>query len=315
MIASGGMVWLARLGGDRTDFPAVLGEVSSPVRPANFGDAAFDQAVADLQQTLGILTGKGSSYGGSLLRPEATGYGVVIFLEQMVLHNRESLKGKVCVVSGSGNVAQYCALKLLECEAKVVSLSDSDGYIFEPDGFTRDQIECIMQLKNERRERIKEYCSLSSKAKYVKDAKPWGLKCDVACPCATQNEIQLEDAVKLVENGCRYVVEGANMPSTIEAIHYYVDKKVWYGPAKAANAGGVAVSGLEMSQNSMRIKWSREEVYQKLEDIMKSIFEDCKNSAIEYKQTTEDGYINLNAGANISAFLKVAEATIQQGCI
>lgn len=296
--------------GPHTDVPA--GDIGVGNREIGY---LFGQYKKIRNDFTGILTGKGEVYGGSLLRPEATGFGVVIFLEQMVKHNDETLADKVCTVSGSGNVALYCALKLVESNARVVTLSDSSGFVYEPDGFTMEQLEYMIHLKTELRGRVQDYCSFSCTAQYFENEKPWSrIKCDIACPCATQNEVTVSDAAQLYQRGCRYVVEGANMPSTNEAIQFYVKNKMWYGPGKAANAGGVAVSGLEMSQNSMRMRWTREEVYEKLDRIMKTIFEECRTCALKYdEESKEDGYINYVVGANISAFLKLAEATIQQG--
>jgi len=305
------MTELSRYIGPDTDVPA--GDIGVGTREIGY---MFGQYKKLKNEFTGVLTGKGLSYGGSNLRPEATGYGLVFFLSEMMKHNGESLENKVCVVSGSGNVSQYAVEKLIELNAKVITMSDSDGYIWEPDGFTREQLEFIKDLKNEQRGRIKEYLNFSNSARYYANEKPWRVKCDVACPCATQNEIEFEDALHLVQNGCRYVVEGANMPSTNEAVDFYLENKVWYGPAKAANAGGVAVSGLEMSQNSMRLKWSTETVNDKLAGIMSRIFEDCRDAATNYGGLDEQsGYINIQMGANIAGFLKLADAMIQQGCV
>jgi glutamate dehydrogenase/leucine dehydrogenase len=255
----------------------------------------------------GVLTGKGINFGGSLIRPEATGYGSVYFSEEMLKTKGETLKGKVCVVSGSGNVAQFTVEKLIEKEAKVISVSDSKGFIHDPDGITTEKLEYIMDLKNNRRGRIKEYAAHYN-VQYYEGQKPWGLKCDCAYPSATQNEISEEDAKKLVENGCYVVSEGANMPSTPEAVTVFQDAKILFAPGKAANAGGVSVSGLEMTQNSLRLSWTREEVDTRLQNIMKDIHSQCEKYG-----TQKDGYIDYVKGANIAGFVKVADAMIAQG--
>uniref|UniRef100_A0AB33IU74 Glutamate dehydrogenase n=2 Tax=unclassified Prevotella TaxID=2638335 RepID=A0AB33IU74_9BACT len=260
-------------------------------------------------QFQGILTGKGLEFGGSLIRPEATGYGNVYFLQSMLATRNENLKGKTVLVSGSGNVAQYTVEKLIQLGAKPVTLSDSDGYIYDPDGITAEKLAYVMELKNIERGRIKEYAETYG-CKYVAGAKPWAEKADIATPCATQNEINEEAAKTLVANGVIAVSEGANMPSTPEAIQVFQDAKLLYCPGKASNAGGVAVSGLEMSQNSERIHWTREEVDVKLFNIMKDIHENC----VKYG-TEADGYINYVKGANVAGFLKVAKAMMAQGIV
>ncbi|MCD7901729.1 MAG: NADP-specific glutamate dehydrogenase [Bacteroides sp.] len=257
----------------------------------------------------GTLTGKGLEYGGSLIRPEATGYGTLYFLMEMLKTKGTDLKGKVCAISGSGNVAQYAAEKVLELGGKVVTLSDSDGYIYDPDGIDREKLDYIMELKNLYRGRIREYAEQYA-CKYVEGAKPWGEKCDVALPCATQNELNGDHAKQLLENGCIAVAEGANMPSTPEAIKAFQEAKILYAPGKAANAGGVAVSGLEMTQNSYRLSWSREEVDAKLKSIMQNIHQAC----VQYG-TEEDGYVNYVKGANVAGFMKVAKAMMAQGIV
>jgi len=257
----------------------------------------------------GVLTGKGIEWGGSLIRPEATGYGAVYFAEEMLKTRKESIKGKVAVVSGSGNVAQYAAEKLISLGAKVVTLSDSSGYIYDPDGIDREKLEFVFDLKNIRRGRIKEYAD-KFKVKYVEGKRPWEVKCDIAFPCATQNEIEDKDARTLCNNGCMAVTEGANMPSTPEAVEVFIASKILYGPGKAANAGGVAVSGLEMTQNSMRLPWSREEVDSKLRNIMMNIHETC----VKYGKEPS-GFINYVNGANIGGFIKVANAMLAQGVV
>ena len=260
-------------------------------------------------QFQGVLTGKGLEFGGSLIRPEATGYGNVYFLENMLATRGESLRGKTVLVSGAGNVAQYTVEKCIQLGAKVLTMSDSDGYIYDPDGIDREKLDYIMELKNIERGRIKEYADEYG-VKYVPNQKPWAEKADIALPSATQNEIDEEAAKKLVANGVIAVSEGANMPSTPGAIKVFQDAKILYSPGKAANAGGVAVSGLEMSQNSERLRWSREEVDQKLHDIMNDIHANC----VKYG-TEPDGYINYVKGANVAGFPKVARAMMAQGIV
>ena len=260
-------------------------------------------------QFQGVLTGKGQEFGGSRIRPEATGYGNVYFLCNMLATKSIDIKGKTVLVSGSGNVAQYTMEKLLQLGAKPVTCSDSDGYIYDPDGTDREKLDYIMELKNVERGRIKEYAEKYG-VKYVEGAKPWFEKADIALPSATQNEINEEAAKALVANGVFAVSEGANMPTTPEAIKVFQDAKILYAPGKAANAGGVAVSGLEMSQNSERLKWSREEVDAKLHEIMNDIHANC----VKYG-TEADGYVNYVKGANVAGFLKVAKAMMAQGII
>lgn len=258
----------------------------------------------------GVLTGKGMSWGGSLIRPEATGYGTVYFAESMLKTRDDSLKGKTVLVSGSGNVAQFAAEKATQLGAKVVTLSDSSGYIYDAEGIDADKLAFVMDLKNVRRGRISEYVKKYPSAKFVKGKTPWGEKCDIAMPCATQNELNGEDAKTLLSNGCFAVSEGANMPSTPEAVHTFHDAKILYAPGKASNAGGVATSGLEMSQNSLRLNWTREEVDTKLKQIMSNIHDSC----IKYGKE-EDGYIDYVKGANIAGFVKVADAMLAQGVV
>ncbi len=260
-------------------------------------------------QFQGVLTGKGQEFGGSRIRPEATGYGNVYFLCNMLATKNIDIKGKTVLVSGSGNVAQYTMEKLLQLGAKPVTCSDSDGYIYDPDGIDREKLDYIMELKNVERGRIKEYAEKYG-VKYVEGAKPWFEKADIALPSATQNEINEEAAKALVANGVFAVSEGANMPTTPEAIKVFQDAKILYAPGKAANAGGVAVSGLEMSQNSERLKWSREEVDAKLHEIMNDIHANC----VKYG-TEADGYVNYGKGANVAGFLKVAKAMMAQGIV
>jgi glutamate dehydrogenase (NADP+) len=256
-----------------------------------------------------VLTGKGLNWGGSLIRPEATGYGAVYFAQEMLKTRGESFKGKVCTVSGSGNVAQYTVEKLLQLGAKVVSLSDSDGTIYDAKGIDAAKLGWVMELKNVRRGRIREYAEQFG-AEFHGGTRPWGIACQAAFPSATQNEVSGEDAKALVGNGCYVVAEGANMPSTPEAIEVFLKKGVLYAPGKAANAGGVATSGLEMSQNSMRLSWSREEVDNRLHGIMVSIHEACVTAAREYGQPG-----NYVMGANIAGFTKVADAMLDQGVV
>ena len=257
----------------------------------------------------GTFTGKGREFGGSLVRPEATGYGNVYFLMEMLKTKGMDLQGKTVLISGSGNVAQYTAEKVLQLGGKVLTMSDSDGYIYDPDGIDREKLDFIMELKNLYRGRIREYAEKYG-VKYVPGAKPWGEKADIALPSATQNELNGEHAQMLVDNGVIAVSEGANMPSTPEAIRIFQEAKILYAPGKAANAGGVSVSGLEMSQNSERISWSAEEVDNKLHYIMENIHENC----VKYG-TEEDGYVNYVKGANIAGFMKVAKAMMAQGIV
>lgn len=258
----------------------------------------------------GVLTGKGMSWGGSLIRPEATGYGTVYFAESMLKTRNDSMKGKTVLVSGSGNVAQYATEKATQLGAKVVTLSDSSGYIHDADGVDAEKLAFVMELKNVRRGRINEYVKKYPSAKFVAGKTPWHEKCDVAMPCATQNELNGNDAKALLSNGCFVVSEGANMPSDLDAVHSFIDAKILYAPGKASNAGGVATSGLEMSQNSLRLNWTREEVDSKLKEIMNNIHDSC----IKYGKD-ENGYIDYVKGANIAGFVKVADAMLAQGVV
>jgi glutamate dehydrogenase (NADP+) len=257
----------------------------------------------------GVLTGKGRKWGGSLIRPEATGYGTVYFAEEMLKTRGDSIKGKTVTVSGSGNVAQYAVEKCNHLGAKCVTLSDSNGTIYDPSGIDAERLAYVMDLKNVKRGRISEYTKKDAKAQDFEGKRPWHIKCDVALPCATQNEVDANDAKTLLKNGCICVSEGANMPSTPEAIEIYLEAKILYGLGKAANAGGVSTSGLEMSQNSLRLSWSREEVDQRLHGIMKAIHEQC----VEYGK--EGTFINYMNGANIAGFIKVADSMIDQGVV
>ena len=261
------------------------------------------------RENTGTFTGKGIEFGGSLIRPEATGYGNIYFLMEMLKTKNIDIKDKICCVSGSGNVAQYTVEKLIELGAKVITLSDSDGYIYDPEGIDRAKLDYVMELKNQYRGRIREYAEQYN-CKYVAGARPWGEICDIALPSATQNEIDEDDAKKLIANGCIAVSEGANMPSTPGAIEVFQQAKILYAPGKAANAGGVATSGLEMTQNSMRLNWSREEVDEKLKSIMQNIHAQC----VKYGKEG-DSYVNYVKGANVAGFMKVARAMMAQGII
>jgi glutamate dehydrogenase/leucine dehydrogenase len=289
--------------GPNTDVPA--GDIGVGGREIGF---MFGQYKRLRNEFTGVLTGKGIEWGGSLIRPEATGYGTVYFAEEMLKTRGDSMKGKVCTVSGSGNVAQYATEKATEFGAKVVTLSDSSGYIYDPEGIDAEKLAFIMDLKNVRRGRIKEYADKYG-CEFFPGQRPWGVKCDVAMPCATQNEVSEEEAKALIANGCFVVSEGANMPSVPEAVTVYQEAKILYGLGKAANAGGVAVSGLEMSQNSMRFSWTREEVDAKLHQIMKDIHATC----VEWGK--EGDYIDYVKGANIGGFVKVADSMMAQGVV
>ena len=291
--------------GPDTDVPA--GDIGVGGREVGF---MFGQYKKLQNEWTGTYTGKGQGWGGSLLRPEATGYGACYFAQDMLATRGETFEGKTVVISGSGNVAQHAAEKAMRLGAKVVTLSDSNGFIYDPDGFTEEKIAYVKKLKNVIRGRIKEYVKQYPNAQYTEGERPWGIKCDIAMPCATQNEIELKDAEKLMANGCWCVTEGANMPTTPDAIALFQSKKILYSPGKASNAGGVSTSGLEMSQNSMRLKWTAEEVDEKLHRIMSDIHAAC----VKYG-TEEDGYINYVKGANIAGFMKVANAMCDQGLV
>jgi len=290
--------------GPDTDVPA--GDIGVGGREIGY---MFGQYKRVRNEFTGVLTGKALNWGGSLIRPEATGYGCVYFAEEMLKTRGESFEGKICTVSGSGNVAQYTVEKLNQLGAKAVSLSDSNGTIYDPDGIDAEKLAFVLELKNVRRGRIKEYADKFG-AEYREGKRPWDIKCDCAFPSATQNEIDAKDADTLLKNGCYLVAEGANMPSTPEAIDKYLEGKILYGPAKAANAGGVATSGLEMSQNSMRLSWTREEVDERLHTIMIAIHQQCFDAAEEYGQPG-----NLAMGANVAGFVKVADAMLDQGVV
>jgi glutamate dehydrogenase (NADP+) len=291
--------------GSNTDVPA--GDIGVGGREIGF---LFGMYKKLRNEFTGVLTGKGLSWGGSLIRPEATGYGTVYFAESMLKTRGLGLKGKNVVISGSGNVAQYAAEKCIQLGAKVLTLSDSSGYIYDSEGIDAKKLAYVMDLKNVKRGRISAYLEKYPKAKFVKGKTPWEVKCDIALPCATQNELHEADAKMLLANGCMCVSEGANMPSTIDAVHTFQKAKILYAPGKASNAGGVATSGLEMTQNSLRFNWTREEVDLKLKEIMTNIH----NSCIEYGKE-KDGYINYVKGANIAGFVKVADAMLAQGVV
>ncbi len=262
----------------------------------------------------GVLTGKGLTFGGSLIRTEATGYGLIYFAREMLKVKGQDFKGKTCVVSGSGNVAQYAAEKIIQLGGKVVTLSDSNGYIYDEAGITQEKLDWVKELKCVKRGRISEYAKQFPGAKYVEGGKIWEVKCDCAFPCATQNELLAEDAVKLLKNGVKLVAEGANMPSSNEAVAKFQAAKIMYAPGKASNAGGVATSGLEMSQNSERLSWSAKEVDEKLDGIMCNIHDNCLNTAKKFG-LVEGEFVNYQAGANIAGFVKVANAMIAQGLV
>lgn len=290
--------------GPETDVPA--GDIGVGGREVGYMFGMYKKLA---REHTGTFTGKGMTFGGSLMRPEATGYGNVYFLQQMLATKGIPLEGKTVCISGSGNVAQYTAEKLISLGAKVITMSDSNGYIWEPDGIPREKLDYIMYLKNVRRGRIREYAEKYG-CKYVEGARPWGEKCDIAMPSATQNEINGEEARTLLANGCIAVSEGANMPSTPEAVAAFIDAKILYAPGKAANAGGVSVSGLEMTQNAQKMSWSSEEVDSRLKSIMENIHSQC----VKYG-TQPDGYVNYVKGANISGFMKVATAMMEQGIL
>ncbi len=302
---------LARHIGPNTDVPA--GDIGVGGREIGF---LFGQYKKLRNEFTGVLTGKGLNWGGSLIRPEATGYGAVYFAQEMLGTRKQNLKGKTCLVSGSGNVSQYTAEKLIELGAKVLTFSDSNGYVYDEAGIDRKKLDFIMELKNVKRGRIKDYADANKGVVYYPidpklDYNPlWNHKADCAFPSATQNEINGKDAANLLKNGVYCVAEGANMPTTIDGVKQFLDAKILYGPGKAANAGGVATSGLEMSQNSMRLSWSREEVDQRLHGIMKSIHKNCFETAERFG--TPGNYVN---GANIAGFLKIADAMIDQGLV
>lgn len=299
------MTELQRIIGGDTDVPA--GDIGVGGREIGY---LFGQYKRLRNEFVGVLTGKGRSYGGSLIRPEATGYGVVYFAENMLRTQGHEIKGKKVVVSGSGNVAQYAVEKINELGGKVITMSDSGGYILDNDGINEEKLAFIMELKNVKRGRIEEYINKYPGATFHEGARPWSVPCDIALPCATQNELDSDEAKALVANGCVCVAEGANMPATPDAIAVFLRKKILFAPGKAANAGGVATSGLEMSQNSMRYSWTAEEVDSKLHRIMNDIHESC----VTYGKD-DSGYIDYVKGANIAGFVKVADAMLAQGVV
>ena len=299
------MTELQRHIGAGTDVPA--GDIGVGGREIGF---MFGQYKRLRDEFTGTLTGKGQNWGGSLMRPEATGYGACYFAEAMLATRGESFEGKRVCISGAGNVAQFAAQKAMRLGAKVLTLSDSDGFIYDPEGLNEEKLNYVFELKNVRRGRIKEYAAKFPQAQYFPGERPWKIACDIAMPCATQNEIEKADAENLLKNGCFCVTEGANMPTTPEAIALFQGAKILYSPGKASNAGGVATSGLEMTQNSMRLKWTAEEVDQRLRTIMADIHAAC----LKYG-TEEDGYINYVKGANIAGFMKVANAMVEQGLV
>lgn len=290
--------------GPDTDIPA--GDIGVGAREVGF---MFGQYKRLRNEFTGVFTGKGREWGGSLIRPEATGYGTTYFAEEMLKTRGDSLKGKTVAISGSGNVAQFATEKVTEFGGKVVTLSDSAGFIYDPAGIDTDKLNWVMDLKNVRRGRVKEYADKFA-CEYYEGIRPWVVKCEVAMPCATQNELNEEEAKTLVKNGCFVISEGANMPSTTEAVEVFLEHGILYGPGKAANAGGVATSGLEMTQNSMRLSWSREEVDAKLHQIMINIHETCVKFGKE-----DNGFINYVNGANVGGFVKVADAMLAQGIV
>ena len=299
------MTELFRHVGPHTDVPA--GDIGVGGREIGY---LFGQYKRLANEFTGVLTGKGLTWGGSLIRPEATGYGAVYFAQEMLKTRNETIEGKVCTVSGAGNAAQFTVEKLIQCGAKPLTMSDSGGLIYDKNGIDEEKLAWVKSIKNVRRGRISEYAKKFRGSKYVAGQRPWGIKCDCAFPCATQNEISVEDARKLVENGCYLVSEAANMPSVPAAVDLFLEKKILFGPGKAANAGGVATSGLEMSQNSMRLPWPREEVDSRLRHIMSTIFKNAWETADEYGQPG-----NLVVGANIAGFVKVADAMLDQGVV
>ena len=299
------MTELTRHIGADTDVPA--GDIGVGAREVGY---MFGQYKRLKNEFTGVFTGKGISYGGSLIRPEATGYGNVYFAQNMLQTKGESFLGKIVTISGSGNVAQYACQKATELGAKVVTLSDSSGYIYDEEGIDADKLAYVMEIKNISRGRISEYLNKYPKAKFVEGKRPWEVVCQIALPCATQNELNGEEAQMLINNGCICVSEGANMPSTPEAIEKFIKSKILFAPGKASNAGGVATSGLEMSQNSLRLSWSAEEVDQRLKDIMKNIHEAC----VIYGKDAS-GFVDYVKGANIAGFVKVADAMLAQGVV
>jgi len=289
--------------GRRTDIPA--GDIGVGAREIGY---MFGQYKKIKNVFSGVLTGKGTNWGGSLVRPEATGYGLIYFVVDMLETKDDTIKGKIVTISGSGNVAQYACEQLIVLGAKPITFSDSSGFIHDPNGITQEKLEYVKELKNNRSARISEYAK-KYKVKFFANQNPWSVKCDIALPCATQNELDLKDAKQLLKNGCVVVAEGANMPSTKDAVHYFIDKKILFGPGKAANAGGVAVSGIEMSQNSTRIPLAREQVDNLLKQIMQKIHSTCVDFG------SQKGFVNYVNGANIGGFVRIADSMVDQGVI
>ncbi len=292
------------IGGYR-DVPA--GDIGVGAREIGY---LFGQYKRVRDEFTGVLTGKSLTFGGSLIRPEATGYGCVYFSQEVLAYRGDGLNGKACAISGSGNVAQFTAEKLIQNGGKVISLSDSGGSIYDKDGIDEEKLEFVKELKNVKRGRIREYTDKFPSAEFHEGKTPWHLSCDLAYPCATQNELHLEDAKTLHKNGCKGVYEGANMPCTADAVEFFKENQIMFSPGKASNAGGVATSGLEMSQNSQRLSWTREEVDERLKGIMKSIHENCVSHG-----KVDDHYVDYVKGANVAGFVKVADAMLAQGCV
>ena len=297
------MTELSKHIGENVDVPA--GDIGVGAREISY---MFGQYKRLKNEFTGALTGKALEFGGSLIRKEATGYGCAYFMEEMLIHQGDAIKGKSCLVSGSGNVAQFCAQKIMHLGGKVLTLSDSSGFIHDPDGLNEEKLDYIIDLKTNRRGRISEFAE-KFKCKFHKDKRPWSIKADLAFPCATQNELELPDAKLLIKNGCRAVAEGANMPTTKDAIDAFHKAKIIFSPGKASNAGGVSVSGLEMTQNSIRLSWQREELEERLKTIMHDIHQQCVNYG------TEKDHVDYIKGANIAGFVKVAEAMVAYGVI
>lgn len=297
------MTELSKHIGENVDVPA--GDIGVGAREISY---MFGQYKRLKNEFTGALTGKALEFGGSLIRKEATGYGCAYFMEEMLKHQGDAIKGKSCLVSGSGNVAQFCAQKIMHLGGKVLTLSDSSGFIHDPDGLNEEKLDYIIDLKTNRRGRISEFAE-KFKCKFHKDKRPWSIKADLAFPCATQNELELPDAKLLIKNGCRAVAEGANMPTTKDAIDAFHKAKIIFSPGKASNAGGVSVSGLEMTQNSIRLSWQREELEERLKTIMHDIHQQCVNYG------TEKDHVDYIKGANIAGFVKVAEAMVAYGVI
>jgi glutamate dehydrogenase (NADP+) len=299
------MLELWKVLGPETDVPA--GDIGVGGREIGYMYGMYKKLA---QEHTGVFTGKGLNWGGSLIRPEATGFGTVYFAQEMLATKGESFKGKLVAISGFGNVAWGAAQKVTELGGRVITISGPDGYVYDPDGISGEKIDYMLELRASNQDIVKPYSFEYPNAKFVQGKRPWEVKCDIALPCATQNELHKEDAENLVNNGCICVAEGANMPSTPEAVDVFLKNKILYGPGKAVNAGGVSTSGLEMTQNAMKLNWTREEVDAKLHQIMKSIHEQCVLHGTE-----EDGFINYPKGANISGFLKVANAMMDQGVV